>query len=717
MYVGPAVSGLLHLGLLALALAPARPEPIVSPDFGPSVEVELMSLNEYNAMIGQIPQVPEGSAPGAIAVPDTEVAMNIPLPTPSPAVVPDPPTGVSLAVPPVEIPAETDNLPPESASVEADTDAPELEVDARALQDAPVSKADILPDDRVRIVTAPEAPEQPRGVMDAPDIDTDPDQPPEPEELAEPSLEPAPPTQVAEATEPQRNGAPPSESPLPRAKPRGSLAAESSDKKTPASPVAEAGDGPRQRNTDEDQERNADAARDALEKLTRNEDVAEAEKLSAEAAEEEKLRAEDARIAAEDARIAAEEAEQQLAAERAAAELEKAESEAAEEEARRIAEAEIAAAREEDEKARLQAEEDARRAAEEEARRLAEAELEKQRLAEAEALKKAEEELALQRAAAEEAKRLAEEELAAQRAAEEEARRLAEAELAAEEARKLAEAELERERLAQAEAEAARQQAAAELAAQRAAEEAQAARLAEEQRKMREEMAALERARAEEEARRQAALAQQQAVLEQQAAQRAQEQQRIAEEQARRAYEAEQRRLADEAEAARQYALRQQQLQQFNSQSQVGQQTDSNLSVGSGAPATAPPGDSFMAMLGNAVPTQGGGTSGGSRTFSQNVAAQNNAAPLTQGEQQQLLNQLSRCWRVFGTNIDVATIRVNLTREGLVAGETPRGGSPRAIEIAIRALRECQPFPLPPQKYGSWQQLDIVFDPRRMTLQ
>ncbi len=723
MYVGPAISGVLHLGLLALALTPARPEPFISPESGPPVAVEIMTLDEYNAAVSRSPNVssenllpPQNPTPPE---PDFDIAINIP-PT-RPSLVAPSSDGVTLSAPPDIFIPEVETSSSDSSPVDVDRNAPDLALDSRSLQDKPVARADIVPDDRVRIVTAPEAPKQPRGVLDALDIDTDPDQPPEPEEQAEQTPDPAPSIDVAEAAEPQRNGAPPSDSPLPRSKPRGSLAAESSDEKTPASPVAEAGDGPQQRNTEDDQDRTADLAREALEKLTLAEDAAEAEKRAAELAEEERLAAEDARIAAEDARI---EAERELA-----------EQLAAKEETERLAEAERAAE-----------EAERRKAIEEEAKRLVEAELEQQRLAqaEAEAQKKAEE-FAAKRAAEEEAKRLVEAELEKQRLAEEEARKKAE-----EEAKRLAEAELERLRLAQEERKKAEEELAAqraaeeearrlaeaeaqrkaekEVAAQRAAEdeakrvaEAEAARLAEERRKVEEEAEALRQAQAELEARRQAEIAEQQRLREQAEQRAREEQQRLAEEQAQRAWEAEQRRRADEAEAARQYALRQQQLEQYNSQTQIGQQTDRNLNIGSGAPAPAqaPAGDSFLALLGDAVGSQGAGSAGGSRTFSRNVAAQNNAAPLSPGEQQQLLNQLSRCWRTIGQTTQIVTMRVNLTRDGRVSNATPLNGSGLAVEHALRALQDtsCQPFQLPPQKYGSWQQIDIVFDPRRISIQ
>lgn len=704
MYVGPMVSGALHLGLLALALAPARPEPIISPESGPPVEVALMSLAEYEAAISDAPAVPPAASVVQPPAAELDLAMNVPLPSPAPSRVETVP-GVTLTTPPEGEVPDVEPAPPAANSVGADTDAPELALDDGALQDRGVSRSELIPEDRVRIVTAPDAPEQPRGVMDAPVIDTDPDEPPEPEQVAEPTPEPPPATDVAEAEIQERDGVPPMNAPMPRPKPRGSLAAQSSDKDLSASPRSDAGEGEAARNADDDQDRMAELAREVLERAALAASASsEVDDLTPEEEEALRIAEEDARIAAEDARLAAErEAASVLEAEERALDERRAAEEAAAEEARRLAEAELERLREAEEeaaqelaeqraaeeaaKARAEAE---REAAAEEARRLAEAELDRLRAAEAEAAR----ELAEQRAA---------EEAAAAARAE------AEREAAEEEARRLAEAELERQRAA--EAEAARQAAEAEAARQAAAAEA-AARLAEEQRQMREEAEALRRAEAEAEARRTA-------FLEQQAAQRAaqeraaQEQQRAAQEQQRIARE--QQRLAEEAEAARQYAIRQQQLQQFNAGSNLTQQTDRNLGVGAGA-APAPAADPFMAMLGNAVGGQAQGTGGG-RTFSQNVTAQNNAAPLTQGEQQILLNQLARCWRIFGTNIDIATVRVSLTREGLVSGETPLSGSGRAVEIAIRALRECQPFQLPPQKYGSWQQLDIVFDPRRMTIQ
>ena len=37
-----------------------------------------------------------------------------------------------------------------------------------------------------------------------------------------------------------------------------------------------------------------------------------------------------------------------------------------------------------------------------------------------------------------------------------------------------------------------------------------------------------------------------------------------------------------------------------------------------------------------------------------------------------------------------------------------------AAESALRAVRGCQPFHLPPESYEGWRDIEWVFDPRQM---
>jgi hypothetical protein len=64
-------------------------------------------------------------------------------------------------------------------------------------------------------------------------------------------------------------------------------------------------------------------------------------------------------------------------------------------------------------------------------------------------------------------------------------------------------------------------------------------------------------------------------------------------------------------------------------------------------------------------------------------------------------------------------LRVYMTREGRLSGEPLVGGgsaNTKAIELlqsAIDSLKSCQPYAmLPPDRYGEWKALDLVFTPK-----
>ena len=62
-------------------------------------------------------------------------------------------------------------------------------------------------------------------------------------------------------------------------------------------------------------------------------------------------------------------------------------------------------------------------------------------------------------------------------------------------------------------------------------------------------------------------------------------------------------------------------------------------------------------------------------------------------------------------------LRLFLNRDGSLSGlpaveETPAGRYNRtAPESAMRAVRRCAPYILPPDKYVAWQELRVRFDP------
>ncbi len=86
---------------------------------------------------------------------------------------------------------------------------------------------------------------------------------------------------------------------------------------------------------------------------------------------------------------------------------------------------------------------------------------------------------------------------------------------------------------------------------------------------------------------------------------------------------------------------------------------------------------------------------------------------------------VSRCWNINagldGIQNMVVKIDVKLTQSGEISGQ-PRVVNPQASPVfrdaadsAMRALLQCQPYTLPPDKYaGGWEHMIVTFDPARM---
>src|SRR5262249_60261362 len=53
-----------------------------------------------------------------------------------------------------------------------------------------------------------------------------------------------------------------------------------------------------------------------------------------------------------------------------------------------------------------------------------------------------------------------------------------------------------------------------------------------------------------------------------------------------------------------------------------------------------------------------------------------------------------------------------LAREPLLTRASASAQGPRLVETATRALQECQPLGLPPDKYNEWKVLDLSFSPK-----
>ncbi|WP_420559478.1 hypothetical protein [Tepidicaulis sp.] len=90
--------------------------------------------------------------------------------------------------------------------------------------------------------------------------------------------------------------------------------------------------------------------------------------------------------------------------------------------------------------------------------------------------------------------------------------------------------------------------------------------------------------------------------------------------------------------------------------------------------------------------------------------------------------QMRRCWSVpaGAPNADklIVEIKVFLNPDGSLArapelmskGPLLSGNAyyRAAADSALRAIRRCEPFKMPADKYSSWQELDLRFDPREM---
>ena len=86
--------------------------------------------------------------------------------------------------------------------------------------------------------------------------------------------------------------------------------------------------------------------------------------------------------------------------------------------------------------------------------------------------------------------------------------------------------------------------------------------------------------------------------------------------------------------------------------------------------------------------------------------------------------QLAQCWRLpgagGGTVIPTVKLRWKLSPDGSLQGDPVVESAPTdtlggaASEAALRAVRGCQPFHLPPESYEAWKDIEWTFDPNQM---
>jgi hypothetical protein len=137
--------------------------------------------------------------------------------------------------------------------------------------------------------------------------------------------------------------------------------------------------------------------------------------------------------------------------------------------------------------------------------------------------------------------------------------------------------------------------------------------------------------------------------------------------------------------------------------------------------------DRIAALL-NKVPDSGGGPS--SDEASQDAAArahgQSNGTKLAMSvdEIDALRARIAQCWNPppggLGAAHIVIKLRMKLNEDGTLVGyPTVENSDPSpyfqaAADSAVRAVYQCQPYVLPPEKYSLWRDMILNFDPSDM---
>jgi len=147
------------------------------------------------------------------------------------------------------------------------------------------------------------------------------------------------------------------------------------------------------------------------------------------------------------------------------------------------------------------------------------------------------------------------------------------------------------------------------------------------------------------------------------------------------------------------------------------------------APDDAPP----KALLDKDPKKKGQQASGSSATasnFGKEAGTTTGSDTVLSAREQDLLkgmlkSQLNGCWRPPGTGggseVPVVELHWEMNPDGSVVGEPRVTSAPQTTagqvyaEAALRAVKMCSPFRLPPDKYeGGWKYIDWTFDPREM---
>ncbi|MHA6642959.1 hypothetical protein [Mesorhizobium sp. A623] len=134
--------------------------------------------------------------------------------------------------------------------------------------------------------------------------------------------------------------------------------------------------------------------------------------------------------------------------------------------------------------------------------------------------------------------------------------------------------------------------------------------------------------------------------------------------------------------------------------------------------------DAISALL-NKQKASGGGAKRSTEQASLGGDKSTGGAKLSQNEMDALRQKLGGCWSIPAGVDDASTLKVSvrfqLDRSGMlqgrpeiVAGGAPSGPGRTAAESAVRAVQKCAPFNLPADKYDTWAEVVVNFDPSDM---
>lgn len=132
-----------------------------------------------------------------------------------------------------------------------------------------------------------------------------------------------------------------------------------------------------------------------------------------------------------------------------------------------------------------------------------------------------------------------------------------------------------------------------------------------------------------------------------------------------------------------------------------------------------------VAALLNRQDPAGGGARRSDREAALGTRTSTTGQELSQSEMDALRGQIQRCWQIVPGMADGADVRVQVTmrlnRAGEIDGQPSveaSGGSAQTRRVlaggARRAVLRCAPYTLPAEKYETWADVIVNFDPSKM---